>query len=190
MRKLIASEWITLDGVYDADTMDQWFQPYDCADRQDYIREQLFASDDILIGRVTYEMFAAYWPQQKNDEFGMANRLNTMPKHVVSTTLKRADWNNSTIIKGQVAESILNLKRAPGRDIQLYGSGALVRSLMPLGLIDEYRFLVQPVIMGSGKRFFQDGMTNLRLKLTRTRPMSSGTLLICQEPVAIGSVAM
>lgn len=91
MRKLIVSEWVSLDGVYDADTMDQWFNPYDSVERMDYIRENVLKSEAVLIGRTTYEMLASYWPAQKNNEFGFADKLNAMLKFVVSTTMKSGD---------------------------------------------------------------------------------------------------
>ena len=104
MRKLVVSEWMTLDGVFDADTMKEWFEPYDSEDRQNYIKENVLTSDAFLVGRVTYEMLASYWPNQKNNEMGIADRLNKAPKYVVSSTLKKAEWNNSTIINEDVGE--------------------------------------------------------------------------------------
>ena len=95
-RKLVVSEWITLDGVFDADSMETWFNPYETEDRGRYIKEGIDAADALLFGRVTYEMLAQYWPNLKNNEMGVADRLNSLPKYVVSRTLKRADWNNST----------------------------------------------------------------------------------------------
>ena len=157
MRKLIASEWMSLDGVYDADTMEQWFTPYMSLDKQAYIQANVQDSDDVLVGRVTYEMLAGYWPNQKNNEAGIADKLNAMPKHVVSKTLKKADWTNTTIIQGNVTDAVTRLKAKPGRDIIMFGSAALVKSLMKAGLVDEYRFLVHPIMAGKGKRFFQDG---------------------------------
>ena len=181
MRKLIASEWMSLDGVYDADTMDQWFAPYMSPDKQAYIKANVQDSDDVLVGRVTYEMLAAYWPNQKNNESGIADKLNAMPKHVVSKTLKKAEWNNSSIIQGNVTDAVTRLKSKPGRDIILFGSAALVQSLMKAGLIDEYRFLVHPVMAGKGKRFFQDGM-EASLNLVKSQAMAEGVLLLCYQP--------
>ena len=104
MRKLVVSEWVTLDGVFDADTMKEWFEPYDSDGRRNCIRETVLASDAFLVGRVTYEMLAAYWPNQKNNKMGIADRLNSAPKYVVSSTLKKAEWNNSTIIEKNVVD--------------------------------------------------------------------------------------
>src|SRR6266567_4387146 len=174
MRKLVVSAWVTLDGVFDADTMDQWFNLYDSEERQEYIREGILASGALLLGRTTYEMLAPYWSSMKNNEMGVAAKLNSAPKYVVSSTLKRAEWNNSTIIKDNVVEEITMLKQQPGHEIQIEGSATLVQSLMETDLIDEYRFLVHPIIMGSGKRFFKDGMVTTRLKLVSTKTYPLG----------------
>ena len=119
LRKLVVSEWVTLDGVFDADSMKEWFEPYDSPDRQEYIKENVLTSDAFLVGRVTYEMLAAYWPNQKNNEMGVADRLNSAPKYVVSSTLKKAEWNNSTIISEDVVEEITKMKQQLGQDIFL-----------------------------------------------------------------------
>lgn len=180
LRKLVVSEWVTLDGVFDADSMKEWFEPYDSPDRQEYIKENVLTSDAFLVGRVTYEMLAAYWPNQKNNEMGIADRLNSAPKYVVSSTLKKAEWNNSTIISEDVVEEITKLKQQPGQDILMFGSATLVESLMETNLIDEYRLLVHPIIIGSGKRFFRDEMAT-KLKLVKTKTLNSGVILDCYQ---------
>ncbi len=180
-RKLIVSAWTTLDGVFDADTMGEWFMPYDSLSRQNYIREGILACDALLLGRKTYEMLAAYWSPLKNNEMGVAAKLNSVAKYVVSSTLKKADWNNSTIIGKDIIEEIAQLKQHPGNEIQIEGSAILVQSLMEADLIDEYRLLVHPVIMGKGKRFFKEGM-NTRLKLIKTQTLEAGVILLCYEP--------
>jgi dihydrofolate reductase len=181
LRKLIVSEWMTLDGVFDADSMKEWFEPYESQDRQEYIKENVLTSDAFLVGRVTYEMLAAYWPNHKNNEMGVADRLNSAPKYVVSSTLKKAEWNNSTIINEDVVEEITKLKQQPGQDILVFGSATLVESLMAANLIDEYRFLVHPIIMGSGKRFFRDEMVATKLKLVKTKTLAHGVTLDCYQ---------
>ncbi len=181
--KLVVSEWVTLDGVFDADTMDQWFNPYHSDDRAEYIKETILASDAILLGGVTYEMLAPYWSSLKNNEMGIAGRLNSAPKYVVSSTLKKAEWNNSTIIKENVVEEITKLKQQRGQDILITGSATLVQSLMGTDLIDEYRFLVHPIIMGSGKRFFKDGMVTTRLKLVSTKMYPLGVVVLSYQPI-------
>ena len=188
MRKLVVSEWVTLDGVFDADTMDQWFTPYDSIDRQKYVQETVLASDAFLFGRATYEMLAPYWSSLKDHEMGgVAGRLNGAPKYVVSSTLKKAKWENSTIIKENVVEEITKLKQQPGQEIQIEGSATLVQSLMDANLIDEYKFLVHPIIMGSGKRFFEDRIVPTRLKLIKTKTLDLGVVLLCYEPAKISS---
>ena len=172
---------MTLDGVFDADIMDQWFIPYDSEARQKYIREGILACDALLLGRVTYEMLAPYWSSLKKNEMGIADKLNSVPKYVVSSTLKKAKWHNSTIIKGNIVEEISRLKHQPGNEIQIEGSATLVQSLMEADLVDEYRFLVHPVIMGRGKRFFKDGMHLSGLKLVKTQTLDSGVILLCYE---------
>src|SRR4029450_9119658 len=145
-RKLIAMEWVTVDGVFDADTMDTWFNPYLTDGRSHYITQQIDASGAFLVGRVTYQMLSAYWPNMKNNEFGIADRLNRLPKHVVSTTLQKADWNNSTIVRGAAAEGVGAPKGQPGQALLVPGSATLVWSLLPLGLVDEIRFVVHPIV--------------------------------------------
>lgn len=117
MRKLIVSEWVTLDGVFDADTMDQWWSPYDSVQRQVYIKEGIVGCEVMLYGRTTYEMLAPYWSAQENDDNGPASKLNSVRKYVVSSTLKKAAWNNSTIIRENVIAEIAKLKQQSGGDI-------------------------------------------------------------------------
>lgn len=188
MRKLIVSEWVTLDGVFDADTMDQWFEPYNSDGRAEYIKDTIHASDAFLIGRTTYEMFAAYWPAQKNNESGIGDKVNSVSKYVVSSTLKKAEWNNSTIIKENIAEEVTGLKQQPGQDILISGSATLVHSLIETGLIDEHRFLVHPIIMGSGKRFFRDEMHAAGLKLVKTKSFDLGVILLCYLPAKSANI--
>jgi len=142
--------------------------------------DELFASDTLLLGRLTYQGFADAWPARTN-EAGFADRMNRLPKCVVSTTLKEVEWNNSRLIKGNIAEEISKLKQQPGQDILIAGSGELVRTLMKHDLIDEYRFLVYPVVLGSGKRLFKDG-TNTTLRLVETKTFSSGVVLLHYQP--------
>jgi dihydrofolate reductase len=182
MGELVVSEWVTLDGVFDADTMKEWFEPYHSDGRAEYIRDVILASGALLIGRTTYEMFAAYWPTQKNNEMGTADKLNSMPKHVVSLTLKKAEWNNSEIIKDDVVKEIARLKQRTRQHILMPGSTTLVQSLMGADLIDEYQILVHPIIMGSGKRFFKDGMATTKLKLVSTRTLDLGVSLFSYRP--------
>jgi dihydrofolate reductase len=178
MRKLVVSAWFTLDGIFDADSMDVWWNPYNSDERATYIKEMINGADALLFGRTTYEMLASYWPDQKNDNNGPASKLNSVPKFVVSSTLKKDDWNNSTIIKDNVVEEIAKLKKLPGQEIQIEGSATLVQSLMDANLIDEFRFLVTPIIVGNGKRFFKDGMSTTGMTLVKTKTLALGVVAL------------
>jgi dihydrofolate reductase len=186
MRKIIVSEFVSLDGVMegpgpvDEFKLAGWTMPYWSEEIGKYKFDELFASDALLLGRVTYQGFAAAWPS-RTDEQGFADRMNSLPKFVVSTTLKKVGWNNSRLIKENVAEEVSKLKQQPGHDILIAGSSALVHTLMPHDLIDEYRLLVYPVVLGSGKRLFRDG-SNTTLKLVETKTFSSGVVLLCYQP--------
>jgi dihydrofolate reductase len=185
MRKLVVSEWMSLDGIFDADTMKEWFHPYNSKDRQERITQMVLASDVFLFGRVTYEMLAGYWPNvttNDNGDLEVANRLNSAPKYVVSSTLKQAEWSNSTIINTSAVTEIANLKQQAGHNnILVFGSATLVYALMDADLIDEYRLLVHPIIMGSGKRAFNDGMATTKLTLGESKTLSSGVISLCYQ---------
>jgi dihydrofolate reductase len=181
MRQLVVKEWMTLDGVFDAETMEQWWHPFDSAQRQQYILEQYERGDAYLLGRTTYELLWPFWSTQTDDE-GPGRILNRMHKYVVSTTLETAPWKESTIIRGNVVEAITKLKQQPGKDIIIDGSATLVHSLMGTDLIDEYRFLVVPYIMGRGRRFFPDGTPPTKLRLVSSKMVSGGTLALIYQP--------
>ncbi len=180
MRKIIVSAGMTVDGIFEAETMGQWAAPSYSEERDEFIRGVVLSSDALLLGRTTYDLQSWYWPNQKEDKYGIANHKNSMPKYVVTARPLEAQWNNSTII---TVEEIAKLKQQSGRDILIEGSATLVRSLAELGLIDEYKLLVHPYIMGSGKRFFKDGMGLTRLKLVESKPISLGVVLLCYAPV-------
>jgi dihydrofolate reductase len=183
MRKLIVSVWITLDGVFDAELMGEWYAPFDSESRQNYTRDGILASDAFMFGRETYEMLAPYWSSLKNNEMGVADKLNSAPKYIVSSSLKTAGWNNSTIISKNVADEIIKLKQQPGNEIQVEGSAILVESLMKADLVDEYRLLIHPIIMGKGKSFFKDSMHTKGLKLIKTEPLDKGVIALYYEVV-------
>ncbi len=181
MRKLWVKAWMTFDGVFDANTMDQWWQNTNNPERMEYIMEQYSQGDIYMMGRVTYEMLWPGWSQQTTGE-GPGPTLNRMHKYVVSTTLKDAPWKESTIISENVVEEITKLKEQPGKDIIIDGSATLVQSLMGTDLIDEYRFLVEPFIMGKGRRFFPEGTPPTKLRLVESKTLSSGTLALVYQP--------
>ena len=141
------------------------------------------ASDAMLFGRVTYEEFAAFWPYQNSAEQPFTDYLNNTPKYVVSTTLQELlEWQNSTLIKGNVVEEIAKLKRQPGRDITILGSGTLVRSLLQEDLLDELSLMVHPVVLGSGKRLFEEGSDRKTLELVDSKTFSIGVLYLTYQP--------
>ncbi len=187
MRKVVLSMYVTLDGVMEdpggAEGFEHggWSMQFFDEDAAIYAREQLFASDALLLGRVTYQGFAAAWPSM-TDEAGFADRMNSLPKYVVSTTLDEAEWNNSTLIKENVAEEVAKLKQQPGQDILIYGSGGLVHTLMQYDLIDEFRLWVHPVVLGSGKRLFGDGSDTTLLRLVGTKTFGSGVVVLSYQP--------
>ncbi len=180
MRKLIVSEFMTLDGVMEAP--EKWQFPYFSGDMEEFIRGQILATDVMLLGRVTYEIFAAYWPHTTTNEFGIADKLNSSPKLVVSSTLGKADWNNSTLIKSNALGEIMRLKQAqPDGVIGTTGSTTLVQSLMDADLVDKYQLTVHPIVLGSGKRLFKDGMAS-HMKLVEMRAFSGGVVLLRYQP--------
>lgn len=182
MGRLLVAAWVTLDGVFDADTMEQWFHPYHSDERGEYIKNQILACDALLLGRVTYEMLAPYWSSLKNNEMGIADKMNGVAKYVASSTLKNAEWNNSTILNGNIVGEITKLKQQTRGEILIPGSATLVHSLMGAHLIDESQFLVHPHHQGSGKRFFNGRLDRTRLKLVETRMFSLGVILLRYEP--------
>ena len=180
MRRIVVSEFVSLDGVMEAP--DQWHFPFFNEEAGKYKDDELFASDALLLGRVTYEGFAAAWPSM-TDEEGFADRMNGYPKHVVSTTLEEPlEWNNSTLVKGDVAEGVAELKRQPGKDILVFGSADLVNALMEHDLIDEYRLMVHPVVVGRGKRLFGNRGDAKALRLEETKTFDSGVVVLTYGP--------
>jgi dihydrofolate reductase len=188
MRKVVVSEFVSLDGVMEdpggAEQFEHggWTIPYWSDELGEFKRAELFAVDALLLGRATYQGFAAAWPG-RTDEAGYADRMNNLPKYVVSTTLDKAEWNNSTIIKENVAEEVARLKEQPGQDILIFGSGRLVNTLIGQGLVDQYHLQVYPVVLGSGKRLFADGVT-ASLRLVETKPLSSGVIVLTYQRAA------
>ena len=181
MRKIVAGLFISLDGVFEAP--DQWHFPYFNDEMGEAVESQMAGSDAMLLGRVTYEEFAAYWPGQTSDgEAGeLASFMNETAKYVVSSTMNDAEWKNTTLIDGNNAVDVLNtLKQQPGKDISITGSGTLVRTLLRDGLLDELRLLVQPIVVGHGKRLF-DGGDQIPLTLGDSKTFSMGVLALTYQ---------
>jgi dihydrofolate reductase len=179
MRKIVAGLHMSLDGV--VESPDTWVFPYNYANDEmaQAIQSSMATADAMLLGRVTYEGFAAHWPSQTGD---IAEYMNNARKLVVSTTLEKAEWQNSTLISGNVVEELGKRKRQPGKDINLVGSATLAQSLLREGLLDELRLLVCPILVGSGKRLFEDGGPPVPLKLVEEQTFSTGVLSLTYEP--------
>ncbi len=181
MRKVVAAEFVSLDGV--VESPEKWHFPYFNEEMGQAVGEGFAASDAMLMGRVLYEEWAAYWPGQDPEENPIAAHMNGLRKYVVSTTLKSPlEWNNSTLIKGNVAEEIAKIKEQPGKDITVSGSGALVRSLLEYGLLDELRLMIHPIVVGSGKRLFEDGGDRKALELLDSKTFGTGVLYLTYRP--------
>ncbi len=172
MRKIVAGIMISLDGVIE--DADQWMGPWFNPEVGQAIGSMIAAQDAMLLGRVTYDMFAAHWPHQTGE---MANTMNGTAKYVVSGTLTSADWQNSTLIPAVTAfAEIAELKQQPGKNIGMTGSGTLVSSLLREGLVDELRLLVFPLVVGSGKRLFGTPGDKLPLKLIDSATFGTGVV--------------
>lgn len=172
MRKLVESTFMTLDGVISSP--EKWGPPYWDDEHASYANDLLFASDALLLGRATYEGFAQAWPQRAGaDDY--TDRINAMPKHVASTTLTEATWNAS-IIEGDVATEVAELKEQPGQNILKFGTGVLDLTLIRHNLVDEFHFWTFPVVVGSGDRLF-DGVDITHLKLIDQTTFKSGIVV-------------
>ena len=187
MGNVVVSQFISLDGVVEdpggAEEFDRggWAFEFDRGPEGDKFKlDEVMASEALLLGRVTYEAFAKAWPSRSGD---FAGKFNGMPKYVVSTTLKDPEWNNSTVIDGDIAEAVAELKRDVARDILVNGSVQLVRALTEHGLVDEYRLMVFPTILGAGKRLFGETSHATALRLVDAKPAGE-TLILIYEPSA------
>jgi dihydrofolate reductase len=187
MRKIIVTEYVTADGVMqDPGGAEKgghggWSRPYFNEEAGQYKFDEIFRVEALLLGRVTYQGFAAAWPNYK-DEAGFADRMNGMPKYVVSNTLTSADWNNSTILRGDVVEAVKKLKQADGQPLLVAGSAQLVHTLRQHNLVDEYRLMVHPVVVGGGKRLFQDAPETTPLKLLSSQSLKTGIIILTYAP--------
>jgi dihydrofolate reductase len=181
VKKLIASIYVSLDGVVEAP--ENWYIPYADDEAEGYARQQLFASDSLLLGRRTYEGFAAAWPGRPDNDGGFAARINGMPKHVVTSSLRqdKAEWN-ATVIADDMPAQVRRLKKQRGKDILLYGSGSLVDALLDNDLIDELRLWIIPVVVGTGKRLFSDRKDMKSWKLVGATPFRSGAVVLAYVP--------
>ena len=180
MRKLIAFELVSLDGVVGAPA--EWAFPYSDEEMEKENQAGMESSDALLLGRATYEEFASFWPHQPGGT-PMVDYINSVPKYVVSTTLREPlEWNNSTLLQGDAAEEIANLKEQPGKNITTTGSIMLVWSLLGAGLLDELRLMVHPVVLGGGRRLFESGGGRKVLELVGSRAFGTGVVSLTYRP--------
>ena len=196
MRKLVISEFLSLDGVMqapggpDEDTEGGfehggWQMKYFDEFAGAAVDKGMAASDAMLLGRKTYEIFAAYWPTATEDT-DFADTMNSMAKYVASRTLDQVKWQNSTLIKGDVPEEVSRLKRLPGKNIQVIGSGELAQTLIRHDLVDEYSLMIHPVVLGSGKRLFREASDMSELELVNSRATGTGVLILTYRPARNG----
>ena len=183
MRKVTAGLFVSLDGV--VESPEKWHFPYFNDEMGEAVEAAISASDAMLIGRVTYQEFAAYWPGVSSEDEPFATHMNNTPKYVVSKTLDKAEWNNSTLISGNVAEEITKLKQQPGKNIGITGSATLVQSLLQDDLLDELGLMIHPVVVGSGKRLFQEGGGPKGLKLVDSMTFSTGVVSLTYQPAGM-----
>ena len=182
MGKIIVSEFLSLDSVMEAP--ETWHFPYISDDMAAHIEAQVNATDVMLYGRVTYAIFAGFWPTDAAKGESLADKINRTPKYVVSTTLASADWQNSTLIKTNVIDAIARLKQETQGTIGITGSATLIRALTQAGLIDEFQFLVHPIVLGKGLRLFDGLASTVPLKLVETKTFTSGVVLLTYQPAS------
>ena len=180
MRKVINSTYLSLDGVQEKPEL--WSLDYFNDEALAYATDQLFASDALLMGRRTYDVFAATWPGRAGDPF--TDRVNGMAKYVASSTLASAAWNNTTIIRGDLAAEVARLKQQPGKDILMYGFGPVARTLLERGLLDEIRFWIHPIFVGTGgtQDLLFRGSGQAKLRLVATKTLATGVAIVSYQP--------
>ncbi len=185
MRRLIVSNNVSLDGYFAGKNGDiSWFKGKMDPEFTEFVLQNAISGGALLFGRITYQLMATYWPTPdaiKNDPL-IAERMNNLPKIVFSRTLETASWNNTKLLKGDMAEEVRKMKKQPGKDMAILGSGKIVSQLARKGLIDEYQIILNPVVLGQGSTMFEGITENLPLKLTRTRAFGNGNVLLCYEP--------
>jgi dihydrofolate reductase len=181
-RDLIVTENITVDSVIDA--TGDWFVPSGSEKADEVaemraVEEQLRSTADaLLVGRLTFEAFRSYWPNQTDDTTGVSDYLNQVAKYVISSTLQEPNWDNTTVLRGDMLDEVRALKDQPGGDIVTTGSVTLVHALNESGLVDEYRLFVYPVVIGEGRQLFAEGSTRRPLELVETHRFSNGIALL------------
>src|SRR5712692_5792865 len=187
MRKVILSNMVTLDGFFEGPYRELDWHVVD-EEFNEYANDLLSKVDGILFGRVTYQLMADYWPAAATNpstskgDLEIADKMNNVPKIVFSKTLENVEWNNSRLVKENIAEEVSQLKQQQGRDLAIFGSANLMVSLLQMGLVDELRIMVNPVVLGNGKPLFKGIHDTLNLKLIKTRTFRSGNVLLYYQP--------
>jgi dihydrofolate reductase len=186
--RIVVTEFVSLDGVMEAPGGGEdfkhagWTFEIERGDEGDKFKlDETLSSEALLLGRKTYEGFAAAWPS-RTDEVGFADKFNSMPKYVVSSTLENPEWNNTTVLKGDPVEEVSKLRQRPGGDIVVHGSAQLVQTLLEHDLVDELRLMIYPVVLGTGKRLFGEMNDKKRLRLTDSKTVGDGITTCIYEP--------
>ncbi len=181
MRQLIVTEWASLDNIFDASSMNKWWLPFDSPGRQEYIQNTINNCGAMLYGRKTYEMLYPYWSSFTTNEQGVADKLNGCKKYLVSSTLKKAPWKDTTIINGDLAKEVAKLKEEDGDYILVQGSSSLLKPLIEAGLVDEIKFLVNPAIVAQGQRLFENEL-DCNLEFLSFQQFDKGVVLLSYKP--------
>jgi dihydrofolate reductase len=186
MGRIVVTEFVSLDGVIEAPGGGEdyrhagWTFEIDRGEQGDKFKlDETMESEALLLGRTTYEGFAAAWPSMKGE---FADKFNNMPKYVVSSTLENPEWTNTTVLSGDVVEEVTKLRQGPGGDIVVHGSARLVQALVENDLVDELRLMVFPVILGSGKRLFGEASDKKSLKLVDSQTVGDGVAVLVYQP--------
>jgi dihydrofolate reductase len=183
LRKVIVFNLITIDGYFEGPGHEIDWHNVD-EELNNFSIEQLKTTDTLLFGRVTYQLMESYWPTPEGlrDDPNVAGMMNQIHKFVFSRSLKSADWQNTTLVKGDAAEAVARLKELPGKDMFVFGSGELASYLAQHDLIDEYRLIINPIVLGQGNPMFKNLNERIQLKLIKTRVFSSGNVLLYYQP--------
>jgi len=186
--RIVVTEFVSLDGVMEAPGGGEdfkhagWTFEIERGDEGDKFKlDETLSSEALLLGRKTYEGFAAAWPS-RTDEVGFADKFNSMPKYVVSSTLENPEWNNTTVLKGDPVKEVSKLRQRPGGDIVVHGSAQLVQTLLEHDLVDELRLMIYPVVIGTGKRLFGETSDKKHLRLTDSKTVGDGITTCIYEP--------
>ena len=184
MRKLLVFNSVTADGYFTDKNGDMSWAHKNDPEWTQFVADNSKSGGELLFGRITYEMMASYWPTPAAaSQFPVvAEQMNKLPKVVFSRTLDSVSWQNTRLMKGNLAEEVRKLKREPGEDMVIMGSGSIISQLAPAKVIDEYQLVVNPIILGAGRTMFDGIKEKLNLKLTKSRTFSNGNELLCYQP--------